>query len=381
MVEPKGPFTTSSILSQMDVELLKREVGQHFPFYDMQTSMNTVVFFVHIDDETLEKQFDDLRQSLSKKGYISMIRFEKGEYHIYVVQKPKVKRKPVWVNLLLLIATICTTTLAGAIQWVSIYEPTITSFIELLATATVPFYLVNGLVFFSFPLLLILGVHEMGHYYTSKRHHLETSLPFFIPVPPPFVLGTFGALISTREPIPDRKTLLDVGAAGPLVGFCIAIPVCLIGLFLMQVNPIPFPETGGGFTPVFPLILQGLSYFFSFPDEMIHIHPTLFAGWVGLFVTALNLLPVGQLDGGHVARALLKGYHKYLSWIVVFIILGLGLLYTGWLIFGFIILFLIGTQHQPPLNEISPLDSKRIAIGIVALLVFILCFAPIPISV
>jgi len=346
----------------------------------MKSNPNTAVFFCRIDDETLGEKFDDLRRVLSEKGYIPMIRYEKGEHAIYVIKKPKVKKKPVWINITLLIATIFTTTLAGAIQWVSIYEPVVTSFMEVLAKATSPFYLWNGFIFFSIPLLAILGVHEMGHYFISKRHNLETSLPFFIPLPPPFILGTFGALISTREPIPNRKALLDVGVSGPICGFLVAIPVCIIGLLLTQQNPIYLPSTGNEIMLTFPLFLQGLSSFFTIPADAV-IHPTLFAGWVGLFLTAINLLPVGQLDGGHVARALLKEKHKYASWAVVFVLLGLGLFFTGWLFFAFIILFMIGTQHQPPLNEIAPLDTKRLLIGILAVIIFILCFAPIPMSV
>ena len=220
----------------------------------------------------------------------------------------------------------------------------------------------------------------MGHYLISKRHKLDTSLPFFIPVPPPFILGTLGALIHTREPIPNRKALLDVGISGPIFGFIVAIIVSVIGLFLMQINPVYAISNGEEITVMYPLLLQGLSNFFTIPENTI-MHPTLFAGWVGFFLTAVNLLPIGQLDGGHVMRALLKDKQKYASWIIVILIFGLSFLYTGWLIFAFIILFLIGTSHQPPLNEYSPLDTKRKILGIIALVIFIVCFAPIPMSV
>jgi len=381
MTDDWHQFDSTYQQSSADLELLKQEVGQQFPFYDMKVNPHAVIFFCRIDSETVDEKFDTLRRSLSSSGYIPMIRYERGEHIIYIIKKPKAKTKPVWINIALLIATIGTTTLAGAIQWVSIYEPSISSLADILGTATTPFYLWNGLVFFSIPLLAILGIHEMGHYFISKRHHLDTSLPFFIPLPPPFILGTFGALISTREPIPNRKTLLEVGAAGPICGFLVAIPVCLIGLYLMQQNPISAPATTEGtIILTFPLLLQGLSTFFTIPAEAI-IHPTLFAGWVGLFLTAINLLPIGQLDGGHVARALLKEKHKYASWVVTAVIVALGLFYTGWLFFAIIILFMIGTQHQPPLNEITPLNTKTIMIGVLAIVIFILCFAPLPLSV
>jgi len=370
MADDWNQFGSAYNATTLDIELLKREVGQRFPFYDMKANPNTAVFFCRIDEETLGEKFDDLRRSLSEKGYIPTIRYEKGEHAIYVIKKPKVKKKPVWVNIVLLITTIFTTTLAGAIQWVSIYESDLTSFMEVLTKATSPFYLWNGLIFFSIPLLTILGIHEMGHYFISKRHNLETSLPFFIPLPPPFILGTFGALISTREPIPNRKALLDVGISGPICGFLVAIPVSIIGLFLMQQNPIVVPPGPDTIVIIYPLLLQGLSSFFTIPSYTV-MHPTLFAGWVGFFLTAINLLPVGQLDGGHVARALLKEKHKYASWAVVFVLLGLGLFFSGWLFLAFIILFMIGTRHQPPLNEIAPLDTKRLLIGILAVIIFI----------
>ncbi len=367
------PFdNTTNNTIDLDIEILKTEIGKHFPFYDVKYGKDTAAFFCRIDEYLLEEKFDSLRKSLSEKGYIPMLRHEVGEQVIYVIRKPKIKKRPTWINIILLIATIFTTTLAGSLQWVSIKSATWEEVIS-------PSYLLDGLIYFSIPLLLILGIHEMGHYFTSKKHHLDTSLPYFIPLPPPFTLGTFGALISTREPIPDRKTLLDIGISGPICGFLVAIPICIIGLFLMQQNPIIIEPSTDNLNVTFPLILQGLSKFFTIPENAI-IHPTLFAGWVGLFITAINLLPIGQLDGGHVARAILKEKQRYASWAVIIIIFLLGLVYPGWLMFAFIILFLIGTQHQPPLNDFSPLDNRRKILGIIAFIIFIICFAPIPMS-
>lgn len=301
-----------------------------------------------------------------------MLKKQHGEDVIYVIKKPKVKIRPVWINIILFIATIFTTTLAGSIQWISIFEASLSDILK-------PFFLANGFIYFSLPLLAILGVHEMGHYLTSKKHNLDSSLPYFIPLPPPFILGTFGALISTREPIPNRKTLLDVGISGPLAGFVVAIPVCLIGLYLNQLNQVIIPNQTESINIIYPLLLEGMSSFFNIsPDALIH--PTLFAGWVGLFLTSVQLLPIGQLDGGHVSRALLKDKAKYTGYIVIGAVLIMGLYYTGWIFFAFIILFLIGTKHQPPLNEYTPLDNKRKVLAIVAFIVFIICFAPIPIS-
>jgi membrane-associated protease RseP (regulator of RpoE activity) len=373
------PFNIHSYTQSFDIEFLKREIGQRFPFYDMRDTGGSLVFFCRIDEATLEDHFESLRTTLSSHGYIPLLRYEAGEHKLYIIEKPQKKFRPVWVNILLLITTIATTTLAGSLQWASLYE---TEFIALFS----PQYLLDGFIYFSLPLLSILGIHEMGHYLASKRHHVDASLPFFIPLPPPFILGTLGAFISTREPIPNRKALLDIGVAGPLCGFCVALPVAFLGLFFMQTHPISIPvEPGTGIVFFYPLVLQFLDAFFTIPSDAI-LHPTAFAGWVGFFITALNLLPIGQLDGGHVSRALFKEKSRYVTWVTVLSIMALGmyvLLFTGfggWLFFLIFILFLVGTRHPAPLNELSELDTNRKIIGVVALLVFILCFAPIPLA-
>lgn len=371
MPDDQNNFQPIPAQPPFDIELLQREVGQRFPFYDMRSNVNTVAFFCRIDEETFEEKFESLRLALLEKGYIPMIRLEHGEHIIYVVQKPaRKKKRSIWINIVLLAATVLTTTIAGSLQWVYIRDVS-------WETMFFPGYLWEGFIFFSVPLLLILGIHEMGHYFVSKKHHVDSSLPYFIPLPPPFLLGTFGALISTREPIPNRKALLDIGASGPLCGFLVAIPVTLIGLFLMQQNPITVPSTGGYVVLHPPLLLQWLSSLFTIPVNAM-THPTFFAGWVGIFLTAVNLLPAGQLDGGHVARAILKDKHKYASWAVILVLAGLSFLYTGWLLFALLILLLIGTQHQPPLNEITRLDTKRKLLGLLILIIFIISFAPVP---
>ena len=373
MPETWNNFNQTPVEPPFDIEMLQREVGQRFPFYDMKSNINTVAFFCRIDEETLEEKFESLRLTLLEKNYIPMIRSEHGEYILYIIKKPNVKKRwSIWVNIVLLVATVFTTTLAGALQWVDIDR---VDWIHMISFQ----YLWQGFIFFSVPLLLILGVHEMGHYYASKKHHVDASLPYFIPLPPPFLLGTFGALISTREPIPNRKALLDIGIAGPLCGFLVAIPISLIGFFLMQQQPLPLPMEGTNIMLVPPLLLQWMQSLFSMSGDYT-IHPTLFAGWVGIFLTAVNLLPAGQLDGGHVARAILKDRHKYVSWVVIFVLAGLSFFYTGWLMFAIIILLFIGTQHQPPLNEITPLDTKRKLLGLLILIIFIFSFAPIPFS-
>jgi membrane-associated protease RseP (regulator of RpoE activity) len=149
----------------------------------------------------------------------------------------------------------------------------------------------------------------------------------------------------------------------------------------MQQNPVVVTSTEGQMVLNNPLLLQWIGSFFTIPANAT-IHPTLFAGWVGIFLTAVNLLPAGQLDGGHVARAILKDKAKYASWAVIIALIGLSFYYnyTGWILFAVLILLLIGTQHQPPLNELSPLDTKRKLLGILVLFIFIISFAPVPFS-
>ena len=368
----------------VDIPFLQREVGQRFPFYDMKVTPQAVVFLCRIDDQTVGDQFENLRLALKEKGYIPMLQLHNGEHLLYVMKMQRRKYRSIYVNIILLAATVITTTIAGALLWVNYQYPT-TDFgiLGTYAKSLQPYYLLYGFLTFALPLMLILGIHETGHYLASRKHHVGASLPFFIPLPPipgALDLGTFGAVISTRDPIPDRKSLLHIGAAGPLCGFFVAIPVVIIGFFLMQQNPVIIPINSGfigfGFQP---LLIQGIGSFFTIPSNAL-IHPTLFAGWVGIFLTAINLLPVGQLDGGHVARAVFKERHRYISWGVVIILLVLGLFYTGWFIFAFIVLLFLGTQHQPPLNEITPLNRRELLIAVVILLVFILSFAPVPFS-
>jgi len=361
------------VITNLDIELIKSEIGKKFSFYDFKVQPNVVAFFCRVDPETLDEDFDSLRISLLEKGYIPMIRYEQGEHIIYVVPKPKARIRSKWVNIALFLATVFTTILAGSMlftteqefNWFHIFGPD---------------NLIKGWVFFSIPLMSILGIHELGHYFASKKHKVAATWPYFIPFPPnPFLpLGTMGAVISTKEPIPDRKALLDIGVAGPICGFIVAVPVLIMGLMMSNIIAISeIPK--GSITLGEPLLVTILiKIMFNLPHGYtINLHPTAFAGWVGLLVTAINLLPAGQLDGGHIARAILKEKHKYASWGAMIALLGLGFVATNWLFFAILILFLIGVQHPPPLNELTNLDLKRKLLALAALAIFILSFVPI----
>jgi membrane-associated protease RseP (regulator of RpoE activity) len=272
------------------------------------------------------------------------------------------------LHLVLLLATVATTIIAGAM-------------FAGVNPLRQPLELYKGIPF-SFTLLLILGAHEMGHYLVSRRHHLNVTLPYFIPAPPfPFIVGTFGAFIRILSPIKDKRALLDVGCAGPLTGVVVAIPVILAGLKLSTVQVIP--EGSLGITFGEPLLFQILSYavFGSLPaDIYINLHPVGFAGWIGLLVTALNLIPIGQSDGGHVVYALFPDHHRQISLACLVLLVAGGLfLWPGWLIWALLML-LLGRRHPPPLYDWVPLDRKRKILGVITILVFLLRFTPVPIK-
>ena len=277
---------------------------------------------------------------------------------------PKPPRRLLHLGLLL--ATVVTTVIAGALQ--QGVNPLETP--ELLSKGSP----------FSFTLLLILGAHEMGHYLVSRQHHLDVTLPYFIPAPPnPFIIGTFGAFIRIRSPIRDKRALLDVGCAGPLIGVMVSIPVVLVGLKLSTVTVIG--GGGGSLTLGEPLLFQFLSWLALgplTPDQNIVLHPVAFAGWIGLLVTALNLIPVGQLDGGHVAYALFPEHHRYISLASLGLLVICGVIFwTGWLLWaGFIAL--MGWRHPPPYQFWVPLDRRRRVLGIITIAVFGLTFSPAP---
>lgn len=358
---------------QDNMEHVRRVVARYFTIYG-EKDEEAYSYYVDmpIDPDVLQQRFERLRLDLKVKRYVPLLRREQGEYVLRVVKQPRRKTRPEWLNIVLFFVTIVTTMLSGSLLFLEEWS---------IAGMLVPENLGKGLLFFSFPLMAILGIHELGHYYVSQKHQVAASLPFFIPIPPnPFLpLGTLGAVISMREPIPNRKALIEIGIAGPIAGFLVSIPVCIVGLFLMQENPIIPESLEGGLTIHFPLLLQGLSQFFSIPDKAI-IHPTAFAGWVGLLVTAINLLPAGQLDGGHVARGALRDKHKYASFGAIGLLIATSFLGGGWLFFALFIVFIIGVGHPPALNEYVPLSPRLKGLAVLALVIFALSFVPVPIS-
>ena len=231
---------------------------------------------------------------------------------------------------------------------------------------------------YSFSLLGILLVHEMGHFFACRCHRIEATLPFFIPAPT--LIGTFGAFIKIKSPFSSKKALFDVGLAGPLAGFLVALPVIALGISQSRIVEKGTLETG--LTLGEPLVFQLLSRLLlgglSGQHDLL-VHPMAFAGWFGLLATASNLFPIGQLDGGHILYALLgkKAYYAGVASIAVMVLLGI-FFWQGWL-FWALIATLIGLRH-PPIFEAERLDRKRKILAFVALLIFLLSFTPAPLS-
>ncbi|RMF07714.1 MAG: site-2 protease family protein [Candidatus Neomarinimicrobiota bacterium] len=268
------------------------------------------------------------------------------------------------VHIILFLLTIFTTLTAGALmEGVNLLEN--------------PAGIARGIPF-SLTLLLILGTHEFGHYYFARKHHVDATLPYFIPAPT--FIGTFGAFIKIKSPIYRKSALLQIGAAGPIAGFLIAVPALWLGLSLSTV--VPTSPDALGIQLGDSLLMKALTAL-TFPGleegQDVLLHPIAFAGWIGLLVTMLNLLPVGQLDGGHIAYAMLGRAYARVARMTLLALLPLSYFSLNWLVWGALILLLMRTPDHPPVMDVdAPLDPRDRRIGYLCLAIFILCFIPAP---
>lgn len=246
-----------------------------------------------------------------------------------------------------------------------------------------PKLLLQG-VAFALSLLFILFAHEMGHYLACRRYSVNATLPYFIPAPPLFLAGTFGAFIKIRSPIPSRRALFDIGLAGPLAGFVVALPVAIVGLLVLQP---PGVQLSGGIVFNDPLLFRLVAKILGVSlNPYSPINPYYMAAWIGLLVTSLNLMPVGQLDGGHGTFAVFgKKAHTLIgriAFVVVVVLAVLGFLWHG-SPSGFLYAVLLGimmrVRHPQPAT-MEPLGLKRVIIAILTLIVFVVCFVPFPIT-
>lgn len=334
------------------LENVVNSVNEHFYIWDFVVSPEEMEFLV--ESEKRKNNFSKLLEDLKKQGYLARMEKDNGELSISVSKYPEIEESNIMINIGLFLATIATT-FGVAGYW----------------------YLYGGNVLkaalFSSALLTILGAHELGHKISTWRHDIEATWPYFLPIPHPLI-GTLGAVIKNKSPIPSKEALTEMGASGPLLGIIFAIPITIIGLafsnpaggemFQLIPTPILFSIIGSLIFGHFPLTLSP--------------HPLAWAGFIGLFVTWLNLLPTGQLDGGHVARSLMsQEKHFMLTRFIGFLFIFLSLVWFGFLIIAVLILFLVGNPHPGSLDDVSELKNKQKALAIITITVFILCL-PIP---
>ncbi len=362
----------NSLLPLENIEALRNDIADLFVVFDTtldQPNPGYVRFRGRFLQDTADC-FDDLRARFERHGFTPMIRHE--EDRIALIALPVVFNPPAakwWINLALFIATILSTLYVGAMYETNDPELALSSL---------------GLGWgFSLSLMLILGAHELGHYFAARYHKVPVSLPYFIPMPYSLI-GTMGAFIQLKAPVKNRRALLDVGVAGPLAGMVFALPILWYGLATSSVGPLP----PGGYLLEGNSILYALSKiailgrFLPADGIDVSLNQIAWAGWVGLLVTGLNLIPVGQLDGGHVAYVLFGKRAQQLFWPVI-ISLGLLVIFTGTTMWAFwiVLLTLFGRVHAEPLDDVTPLDGKRRFVAIATLVLFVLVFMPIPFQI
>jgi membrane-associated protease RseP (regulator of RpoE activity) len=346
--------------------------------------------------------YDQLAKALRPMNITPLFREEDNKHYVILlsgVQKPSPSNP--WINLILFGLTFLSVLLTGAIYG---YD----------GVTTITQYMLNNIgnaVAFAASILGILVAHEFGHYLVARFHNTAATLPYFIPFPfSPF--GTMGAVIVQKESHKNRRILLDIGIAGPLAGLVVAIPVLLLGLHLSEVNTfpqvipsgeslylegnsilyllakyavfgqlLPAPADYGGLPPT----LYWVRYFFTgLPSPLggtdVMLHPVAWAGWAGLLVTALNLIPAGQLDGGHIVNSLLGKRSVILLPFVLGGLVLMGLVWNGWWLWAGLVFFL-GRQQAEPLDQITPLDRRRKALGFLGVVIFLLVFTPVPLRI
>ncbi len=344
--------------------------------------------------EDAESAYEILDQQLATLNHMAVMRptqqadntpFLDRPHSIHIITgRVNPKPRPWWPNLLLFIATLFSVLLVGtqlALESIHATDPLLAN---RLAQQIIP-ELWRGLPY-AVGLLLILGAHEMGHYFAARYHKLSVTLPYFIPMPIPglSMLGTMGAFIQLRQPMRNRKVLFDVGAAGPLAGLLFAVPILLIGLSQATVSATP---------PGALYVFEGDSLLYALAkiaikgqylpsggyDVMINSSQLAWAGWTGLLVTALNLMPIGQLDGGHVMYALL-GERARRFYYPLLIVMGLLALLSNFWLFWVVLLLFFGRIYATPLDMITPLDKRRQILAVITLIIFVLVFVPAPLT-
>jgi membrane-associated protease RseP (regulator of RpoE activity) len=297
-----------------------------------------------------------------------------------VVWQPRRKfQDRVWLHGLLFLLTVVTTTLVGADQ----YAGFLTDFKEPGPLRMSLLGLLLRGFWYSGTILGILGCHELGHYFACRYYNVDASLPFFLPVPIS-ITGTLGAFIRIREPIPEKRMLFDIGIAGPIAGFLVAVPTLFLGVAMSHV--VKVPDNFVGLELGEPLLFKMVSWLLwgSTPNGYsLNLHPMAFAAWFGLLATALNLFPIGQLDGGHISYAVLGPRSTQVTFVMLGVALVLTFFSASWIVWTgllMVMLFMVGPRHPRVFDEEEPLDRARLLLAMFAVVMFVLCFTPAPIQ-
>lgn len=395
----------------VDISEITLSVRKIFDIVSMTTGGSKEGFHVQylgkLKTPDSEAAYDQLTNDLAPSGLMPLFRVRDNDQLILVIdQRAEAEIGPIYVNILLFILTILSVMLTGAtFTDTGVTSPFQLSFGEFLN------YLWQGWPF-AVSLLGILLAHELGHYLVGRARGEKVTLPYFIPLPLS-AFGTMGAFINIKEIPKNKKHLMDIGIAGPLIGLLVTIPVLFIGLSLSSLGPIegdlpkgyvqfiegnsifylfakyltfgkllPQPIDYGNLSPV----LYWLRYFFTASPVPVggldvQIHPVAWAGWAGLFVTGINLIPAGQLDGGHILYVILgKDKARKIFPIILLVLALLGLSWSGWWFWAGLI-FVFGRRFAEPLDQITQIDKKRKVLGVITLIIFFLIFTPVPLVV
>lgn len=365
------------LVKRIDVEKVEKLVSTYFTYTDLKVEDSVIIFKIqppHYDFETIKNAFE-------KEKYYPFLR-KKGDQH-YLILVEKVEQGPpniMW-NIVLFVATIASTLFAGYSLSRGLVQEGYMSNIWL------------GAVSFSAGIMFILGMHELGHKYASHKNGVDATWPYFIPMPF-FIIGTMGAVIKSRSPMPNNSSMIQLGASGPLCGFLVAVPLFIIGIKLSYVVPETLPVPEGGILIYFgQSLLTGV-----LAEKLVHVpegfaisyHPLAVAAWAALLVTSVNLIPIGQLDGGHIARAILgERLHRIVSYALIGVMVVMGFPYynplfvwEGWLFWAIILYFVIMRAGSGgSMNELGSISGFSKVLAVAALIVFILTVIPVPLSV
>jgi membrane-associated protease RseP (regulator of RpoE activity) len=351
-------------------EQIHQIVAAEFTVEEGIAGYDTPTFYVAPKDD-LKQAFLRLYRRLDSMQFVPLLRKRENRLMLQIVPKPPVKRSRPWINIVLLVATIVTTLVTGYLNSLTAME----AMPELMPNPWI------GAVMFSAAVMLILGAHEMGHKLTANRHKIEATYPYFIPGLPP--LGTFGAVIQEKSLPPSKDSLFDLGLSGPVIGFIATVIVTIIGVQLsvllpevpsgVQASPIPeffgipLPLLFGFILIVFPPAGSG---------SFIWLHPVFQAGYIGMIVTMLNIMPIGQLDGGHIVHVLLGERAR----LVVAFVAIVTLLLTGFWLMAILAFLIARVRHPDPLDGVSGLSASRKLATVLAIAIFVLTLPPLTLS-